>query len=242
MNEPRDPNETLAADTNANEIPEPAGPARARQQIRPVDLSALAADSLEVGLAAAFGKNSGPPRSSLGHMRPVLLKEAEGESSLVVKPTSDAMPLKERGRRSVQVRRRDRPRRHGGRAARPRRRPGPRPGGQGAAREVRQPARRRPAVHRRGPDRRPASAPGRGAGLRHRPVRRPAVLHDEAGERPDARGDSRRTRPTHRPIVLACWASLFKCRRRWRMPTPRASFTATSSRRTSWSGRSARSR
>ena len=76
-------------------IPEPAGPARARQQIRPIDLGALAADSLEVGLAAAFGKNSGPPRSSLGHMRPVLLKEAEGESSLVVKPTSDAIPLKE---------------------------------------------------------------------------------------------------------------------------------------------------
>ena len=48
-----------------------------------------------MGLAAAFGKNAGPPRSSLGHMRPVLLKEAEGESSLVVKPTSDAMPLKE---------------------------------------------------------------------------------------------------------------------------------------------------
>ena len=28
-------------------------------------------------------------------MRPVLLKEAEGESSLVVKPTSDAIPLKD---------------------------------------------------------------------------------------------------------------------------------------------------
>ncbi len=60
-----------------------------------MDLGALAADSLEVGLAAAFGKNSGPPRSSVGHVRPVLLKEAEGESSLVVKPTSDAIPLKE---------------------------------------------------------------------------------------------------------------------------------------------------
>ena len=32
--------------------------------------------------------------------------------------------------------------------------------------------------------------PGRGAGLRHRPVRRPAVLHDEAGERADAFGAS----------------------------------------------------
>jgi hypothetical protein len=48
-----------------------------------------------VGLAAAFGKAPGPPRSSLGNLRPVLLKEADGESSLVVKPTSDAIPLRE---------------------------------------------------------------------------------------------------------------------------------------------------
>ena len=79
-----------------NPIPtlEPAGPER--QKTNPtIDLSALAADSLEVGLAAAFGKSLGPPRSSLGNLRRMLLKEAEGESSLVVKPTSDAIPLKE---------------------------------------------------------------------------------------------------------------------------------------------------
>ncbi len=67
MNAPRDPSETLAA---AMPMPMPnpdAGPARSR-------------------LA---------PRSSLGNLRRVLLKEAVGESSLVVNPTSDAMPLKE---------------------------------------------------------------------------------------------------------------------------------------------------
>ena len=63
MNEPHDPNRTH-------------------------DVPCVPADSLEVGLAAGFG----PPRSSLGHMRPVLLKEAEGESAHIVKPKSDAMP------------------------------------------------------------------------------------------------------------------------------------------------------
>ncbi|RPI82386.1 MAG: hypothetical protein EHM42_09535, partial [Planctomycetaceae bacterium] len=51
------------------------------------------ADSLEAGLAAGFGKAS-PPRSTLRDMRPVLLREAEGETSLVVKPQSDALPPK----------------------------------------------------------------------------------------------------------------------------------------------------
>ena len=46
---------------------------------------------LDAGLAAGFGKAT-PPRSSLGDLRSVLLKEAEGESSHVVKPKSDAMP------------------------------------------------------------------------------------------------------------------------------------------------------
>jgi tetratricopeptide (TPR) repeat protein len=63
MNEPHDPNRT---------VDEPAAPS----------------DSLDAGLAAGFG----PPRSSLGAMRPVLLKEAEGDSAHVVKPKSDAMP------------------------------------------------------------------------------------------------------------------------------------------------------
>jgi eukaryotic-like serine/threonine-protein kinase len=90
MNDPRDPNETLAADADAD-----SGDGRTGGDETTNPTIDLGADSLEVGLAAAFGKNAGPPRSSLGPMRPVLLKEAEGESSLVVKPTSDAMPLKD---------------------------------------------------------------------------------------------------------------------------------------------------
>jgi serine/threonine-protein kinase len=66
MNEPHDPNRT-------------------------VDVPFVPADSLDAGLAAGFG----PPRSSLGDMRPVLLKEAEGDSAHVVKPHSDAMPSAE---------------------------------------------------------------------------------------------------------------------------------------------------
>src|SRR5262245_33415208 len=49
-------------------------------------------DSLDAGLAAAFGRQAQGPRSSLGPMRPVLLREAEGESGHLVKPSSDAMP------------------------------------------------------------------------------------------------------------------------------------------------------
>ena len=158
-----------------------------------------------MGLAAAFGKNSGPPRSSLGHMRPVLLKEAEGESSLVVKPTSDAMPLKEEAGDRY---------RFDGEIAR---------GGMGAVLRGRdvdlgrdlavkvllEKYANRPDVARRFIEEAQIggqlAAPGRGAGLRYRPVRRPAVLHDEAGERADARGHPRRTRPTRpadRPRLL----------------------------------------
>ena len=86
MNEPRDPNETLAAGTDPDAPDEAANPT--------IDLGSLPDDSLELGLAAAFGKTPGPPRSSFGNMRQVLLKEAEGESSLVVTPRSDAMPAK----------------------------------------------------------------------------------------------------------------------------------------------------
>lgn len=56
-------------------------------------------DSLDAGLAAGFGR---PPnglgsglsglRPTLGPLRPILLREAEGESALVVKPRSDAIP------------------------------------------------------------------------------------------------------------------------------------------------------
>jgi serine/threonine-protein kinase len=71
MNEAHDPNRTVAV---------PSAPA----------------DSLDAGLAAGFG----PPRSSLGDMRPVLLKEAEGDSAHIVKPRSDAMPpLEQAGNR-----------------------------------------------------------------------------------------------------------------------------------------------
>ena len=58
---------------------------------RTIDVSSFPADSLDAGLAAGFGRAE-PPRSSLGDMRPVLLKEAEGESAHIVKPKSDAMP------------------------------------------------------------------------------------------------------------------------------------------------------
>ena len=74
MNEPHDPNETRDERTAASRT-DPGDAANPT-----VDFSSLAAESLEVGLAAAFGKNPGPPRSSIGDMRPVLLKEAEGES------------------------------------------------------------------------------------------------------------------------------------------------------------------
>ena len=56
-----------------------------------VDVPSVPGDSLDAGLAAGFAA----PRSSLGDMRPVLLKEAQGESDHVVRPSSDAMPDKE---------------------------------------------------------------------------------------------------------------------------------------------------
>src|SRR4051812_48898955 len=55
-----------------------------------------AGDSLDACLAAAFGLGSQGPRSGLdASQRPVLLKEAEGDSGHVVKPKTDAMPAKE---------------------------------------------------------------------------------------------------------------------------------------------------
>ncbi|MGO9466151.1 MAG: tetratricopeptide repeat protein [Isosphaeraceae bacterium] len=67
-----------------------------------VDVSSAAADSLDAGLAAGFGRRVEGPASilsalgsTLGSVRPVLLQEAQGESALVVKPGSDEMPSKE---------------------------------------------------------------------------------------------------------------------------------------------------
>src|SRR5262249_39451971 len=55
---------------------------------RPVEVPSVPADALDAGRAASFG----PPRSSLGDLRPVRLQEAEGESDHVVRPPSDALP------------------------------------------------------------------------------------------------------------------------------------------------------
>ena len=59
------------------------------------DISSVPADSLDAGVAAGFRRRADAPHSTLGGLRPVLLKEADGESSHVVKPKSDAMPLPE---------------------------------------------------------------------------------------------------------------------------------------------------
>jgi hypothetical protein len=81
MNEPHDPNRTVDAPTGEATSEE-------RDLGGSIDRSWVRADLLEAGLAAAFG----PLRSTMGDMRPVLLKEAEGECAHVVNPTSDAMP------------------------------------------------------------------------------------------------------------------------------------------------------
>src|SRR5262249_9991259 len=69
---------------------------------RTVDSPSTPADSLDAGLAAGFGRPADGPgsvlsglRESLGDLRPILLREAEGESAHVVKPKSDAMPAPE---------------------------------------------------------------------------------------------------------------------------------------------------
>ena len=85
MNDPRDFEETLDASTAGRTNPDETAPAT-------IHIDPISVDPLEFGLAAAFGKYSGPPRSTIGSMRPVVLKEAEGESSLVVTPRSDAIP------------------------------------------------------------------------------------------------------------------------------------------------------
>jgi tetratricopeptide (TPR) repeat protein len=84
MNEAHDPNGTI--DVPSSPVGnEPAEPVHREEH------SSAVADSLDAALAAGFG----PPRSSLGNLRPVLLKEAEGDSAHIVKPQSDAMPSPE---------------------------------------------------------------------------------------------------------------------------------------------------
>jgi hypothetical protein len=46
---------------------------------RTLDLPSPSSDALDAGLAAGFGRRADAPRSSLGDMSPLLLKEAEGE-------------------------------------------------------------------------------------------------------------------------------------------------------------------
>jgi serine/threonine-protein kinase len=69
---------------------------------RTVDVPSVPADSLDVGLAAGFGRPADSPgsvlaglRESLGALPPVLLKEAEGESAHIIQPKTDAMPPSE---------------------------------------------------------------------------------------------------------------------------------------------------
>jgi tetratricopeptide (TPR) repeat protein len=95
MNEPHEPHRT--ADVSGVRVEnEPHDPNRT------ADVPSTPADSLDAGLAAGFGRPADGPgsvlaalRDSLGPLRPVLLREAEGESAHVVKPKSDAMPAPE---------------------------------------------------------------------------------------------------------------------------------------------------
>jgi serine/threonine-protein kinase len=80
MNEPQDPNRTV-------DVPSIPAVNEHHNTSPTVDVPSGPADSLGAGLAAGFG-----PRSSLGDMQPVRLKEAEGEGEHVVQPKSDAMP------------------------------------------------------------------------------------------------------------------------------------------------------
>jgi serine/threonine-protein kinase len=64
-----------------------------------IGIPSIPPDPVDAGLAAGFGRPADGPgsalselRESLGPLRPVLLREAEGESAHVVKPMSDAMP------------------------------------------------------------------------------------------------------------------------------------------------------
>ena len=172
-----------------------AEPCRAQATNPAIDLSAFAADSLEVGLAAAFGNNSDPLCLNLGNMRPVLLGKLKA-SALVVKPKSDAIPRKQRPATGTSF------------AARsPAAAWGPCSRGRDvdlgrdlAVKVLLEKYADQPEVVRRFIEEAQIggqlAAPGRRAGLRHRPLRRPAVLRHEAGQGPDPGGAPGRARPT----------------------------------------------
>ncbi len=178
MNEPHDPNET-------------------------VDASSAAADSLDAGLAAGFGRRVEGPASIVSGSDP---PSAPCGRSCSKKPRARARSSC--GRRPTPCRRRTRPATAtalDGEIAR---------GGMGAVLRGRdvdlgrdlavkvllEKYANRPDVARRFIEEAQIGGqlqhPGRRAGLRHRPVRRPAVLHHEAGEGPDA---LRHPRRAHRP-------------------------------------------
>ena len=127
---------------------------------------------------------------SIGSIPRVLLPDTANDDAgvAVIKPSSDEMPAPAEGGSRYQLFG-EIARGEWGRSSRARSRPGPRPGGQGLARE---PPGQTPVgapVRGGSTNRRPAPAPRHRAGLRAGRLRRPpALLHDEAGERPDALG------------------------------------------------------
>ena len=203
MNEPHDPNETVTA---------PSAPA----------------DSLDAGLAAGFGRRVEGPASilsalgsTLGPVRPVLLKEAQGESALVVKPGSDAMPTKDETGDRYQL---------SGEIAR---------GGMGAVlrgrdvdlgRDLAVKVLLEKYVDRPEVARRFIEEAQIGGQLQH-PGVVPVYDIGRFGDRPfftmklvkgqTLSAPSSASAPTRPRIGRACWASRCRWRRRWPTPTPR---------------------
>ena len=147
---------------------------------------------------------------SIGPIPRVLLPDTATDDAgvAVIKPSSDEMPAPGGAWRPLPALRRDRAGRDGGGPQGARPRPGPRPGRQGPAREPPGQARAGPPVRRGSADRRPAPASRHRAGLRAGHLRRPpALLHDEAGQGPDAGGAAggapiARARPSPLPVHL----------------------------------------
>ena len=174
MNEPHDPNRTI-------------------------DVPSAPADSLDAGLAAGFGRR---PAVRAASWRDCEIAWATCGRYCCARPRARAptsssrrpMPCHRRSRRATATSCKARsPAAAWARCCGPRRRSGPRPGRQGAAGEARPPPGGGAAVRRGGADRRAVAAPRRGARLRHRPLRRPALLHHEARQGTHAGGAAERT-------------------------------------------------